>query len=57
MKCRCASDKHGHKPGKCKNLATETHHPLRSLLLNHLGRSGLVGTFGSWQSSLRSALA
>jgi len=25
MKCRCASDKHGHKPGKCENLATESH--------------------------------
>jgi hypothetical protein len=23
MKCRCPSDNHGHKAGKCKNLATE----------------------------------
>jgi hypothetical protein len=22
-KCRCAGETHGHKPGKCKNLATE----------------------------------
>jgi hypothetical protein len=22
-KCRCASNTHGHKPGKCPNLATE----------------------------------
>ena len=22
-KCRCASERHGHKPGKCKNVATE----------------------------------
>jgi hypothetical protein len=22
-KCRCASKTHGHKPGKCTNLATE----------------------------------
>jgi hypothetical protein len=23
MKCRCPSETHGHKPGKCNNLATE----------------------------------
>jgi hypothetical protein len=23
MKCRCPSEAHGHKPGKCNNLATE----------------------------------
>jgi hypothetical protein len=23
MKCRCPSESHGHRPGKCKNLATE----------------------------------
>jgi hypothetical protein len=23
QKCRCASKTHGHKPGKCTNLATE----------------------------------
>jgi len=22
-KCRCVADSHPHKPGKCKNLATE----------------------------------
>jgi hypothetical protein len=22
-KCRCPSERHGHKPGKCQNVATE----------------------------------
>ena len=26
MKCKCPSENHGHKAGKCKNLATEPDH-------------------------------